>query len=239
MARLPRLALAGHTHYVIQPGHGQRPVFVDAEDRQAYLLALRDAARAEHVQVHAYALLAHEVQLLVTPSQAQGLSRLVQAVGRRYVSAYNRRHGGAGSLWAGRFRSGVLQPGVDRLDALVLIDSLSAEPLHTSAAPHLGTTAQPGLVGLPEFWQLGNTPFEREAAFGRLLAQRPRAETASRLRQAVMSGWAVGSAAFVAQIEQQSARPAHPRRRGRPPSKPSSKAKSAPQKKVPVISGTV
>jgi putative transposase len=220
MARLPRLALAGHTHCIIQRGHSQRLVFVDAEDRQAYLLALREAAHAEQVQVHAYALLNDEVQLLVTPAQANALGRLVQAVGRRYVSAYNRRHGGSGTLWAGRFRSGVLQAGPARLEALVLIDGLSHDALHTSAAHHLGAAVELWLLDLPEFWQLGNTPFEREAAYGRLLAQRPRVGAAEKLRQAVMSGWALGSVAFVAQIEQQSARPARPRPRGRPRAKP-------------------
>jgi putative transposase len=227
MARLPRLALAGHTHCIIQRGHSQRLVFVDAEDRQAYLRALREAAHAEQVQVHAYALLNDEVQLLVTPAQASALGRLVQAVGRRYVSAYNRRHGGHGTLWAGRFRSGVLQPGPDRLEALLLLDGLSHDTLHTSAAHHLGAAAELWLFDLPEFWQLGNTPFEREAAYARLLAQRRSVGAAERLRQAVMSGWALGSAAFVAQIEQQSARPARPLPRGRPRTKPGNEPRAA------------
>jgi putative transposase len=220
MARLPRLALAGHTHYVIQRGQGQRPVFADDSDRRSFLLALHEAARSSHVQVHAFALLNDEVQLLLTPAEGSGLGLLVQAVGRRYVSAYNRRHGGMGSLWAGRFRCGVVQPGPFRLEALLLVDGQSQDAGLTSAAHRLGHSLEPQLVDPPEFWALGNTPFEREAAYGRLLAQRPRAGAAERLRQAAMSGWAVGSAAFVAQIEQQSDRPARPRPRGRPQAKP-------------------
>jgi putative transposase len=216
MARLPRLVLAGHTHCVIQRGHSQRPVFVDAEDGQAYLLALREAARAEGVQVHAYALLADEVQLLATPAKADALGRLVQAVGRRYVSAYNRKHGGSGTLWAGRFRCAVLQAGPDRLQAMLLIDGQARDASPTSAALRQGGTSEHWLSDPPEFWQLGNTPFEREAAYARLLAQRQDAEFAGRLRRAVLSSWAIGSAAFVTQVEQLSGRPAQPQTRGRP-----------------------
>jgi putative transposase len=225
MARLPRLVLAGHTHYVIQRGHSQRPVFVDAEDHQAYLLALREAARAEGVQLHAYALLADEVQLLVTPSKATALSHMVQAVGRRYVSAYNRKHGGSGSLWAGRFRCAVLQPGAERLLTLLLIDGLSRDAALSSAALRQGAAGEHWLADPPEFWQLGNTPFEREAAYARLLAQRPSAADAERLRRAALSGWAIGSAAFVAQIEQLCGRPAQPQTRGRPRLPPPEPAK--------------
>jgi putative transposase len=216
VARLPRLVVPGHTHYVIQLGHSQRPVFVDAEDQQAYLLVLREAARAEQVQLHAYAMMANEVQLLATPAQALSLGRLVQAVGRSYVSAYNRRHGGYGTLWAGRFRCAVLQPGVERLNAMLVMDGLPKDAATTSCGQRQGTCPEPWLADPPEFWQLGNTPFEREAAYHRLLTQHPRTADVDRLRLAALGGWAVGSASFVAQLEQQHARPVRPRQRGRP-----------------------
>jgi putative transposase len=217
MARLPRLVLAGQAHYLIQRGHGKPPVFADAQDRSAYLLALRDASGQENVQIHAYALLDHEVQLLATPASAPALGRLVQAVGRRYVSAYNRRHARAGTLWDGRFRCCVVQAGAARLEVLRLIDGLSNDPALTSASQRLGGTTDPLLIDPPEFWQLGNTPFEREATYGRLLRQGLPVAVVDRLRRAVLGGWALGSAGFVADVEEISSRPAKPRQRGRPP----------------------
>jgi putative transposase len=223
MARLPRLALPGHAHWVIQRGHsgGQvQPVFVDDEDRRAYLLALREAAALESVQVHAYALMAAEAQLVVTPAQASSLPRLVQALGRRYVSAYNRRHGRTGTLWDGRFRCAVLEPGSTLLDVLRCVDGASHELGHTSAAQRCGGNPGPlafgGLVEPPEVWALGNTPFEREAAYARLLEAGVGANRKDYLRQAALGGWAAGSAAFVAQVAQATARPSRPRARGRP-----------------------
>ena len=124
MARLPRLALDAHPHWLIQRGHSASPVFADSLDRQAYLAALREASAAARVRLHAYALLDTEVHLLATPAQAADLSRMMQALGRRYVSAHHRRHGGSGTLWEGRFRCAVVEPGAVALEVLALIDAL-------------------------------------------------------------------------------------------------------------------
>jgi len=219
MARLPRLALAGHAHYLIQRAHGSvagSGVFTDTADRDSFLSALRDAVAAERVQLHAYALLPDEVQLLATPPEAASLGRLMQALGRRYVSAYNRRHGHNGSLWDGRFRCAVVEPGATRLAVLQLIDGQSSEPGITSAGHRSGGPRDAGLTDLPEVWQLGNTPFEREAAYRCLLDHGLPAAQADSLRRAALGGWAAGSAAFAAQVAQASARPAQPRQPGRP-----------------------
>ena len=219
MARLRRLEWPGQAHYVIQRGHGAlsaRGVFADAIDRSHFLAALSDAARAEAVQLHAYALLPHELHLLVTPTAPGALGRLMQALGRRYVSAYNRRHGHRGSVWEGRFRCAVVQPGATRLAALQLVDGQSTEAGWTSGGQRTGGNRDPVLIDPPEWWALGNTPFEREAAYrGRLMQGLP-ATQALALRQAALGGWAAGSAMFAAQVAEATARPAQPRARGRP-----------------------
>ncbi len=216
MARLARLVLPGHAHHVIQRGHGARVVFADAQDRAAYLNALYEAASAARVNVHAYALCDHEVQLLATPTEAAALGRWMQAVGRRYVSGYNRRQACTGTLWDGRFRCAVVEPGATLLDALRLIDSQSGEPGWTSAAHHSGARHDPRLVDPPEYWALGNTPFEREAAYGALLQAPLPLQRAHALRAAALGGWVAGSAGFAAQVGASLARPALPRPRGRP-----------------------
>ena len=219
MARLPRLALAGHAHCIVQRGHGARAVFVDEQDRSQYLAALREAAATEHTQVHAWALLDDEVRLIATPEEAPQLARMVQAIGRRYVSAYNRRHGCSGTLWGGRFRSAVLAPGSVLLDALRWVDGASVLPGHTSAAHRTGAGHIAGITDPAEFWSLGNTPFDREAAYRSLLAEGLAPVQQTRLRQAVMGGWVIGDPAFSAEIATTSARPAAPRSPGRPRSK--------------------
>lgn len=226
MARLPRLVVPGEAHYLILRAHsglgtaGALGLCADATDRSSCMTALQEAAAAERVQIHAYALLPTELHLLATPERATGLSRLVQALGRRYGSTYNRRHGRRGTLWDGRYRCAVVEPGATRLNVLRLIDGLSPEAGITSAGPHTGGTRDALLRDLPEIWALGNTPFEREAALRTLLAQGLAPAVADGLRQSALGGWAAGSSAFAARVAQASARPASPRPRGRPRTTP-------------------
>jgi putative transposase len=216
MARLPRLVLPGHAHCVLQQGQGTRPVFCDAEDRTHYLAALRAAAPATGVQLLAWALLPSRVLLLARPTQAAGLGQLLQAVGRRYVSTYNRRHGAAGTLWDGRYRCALVEPGPVLLDVLAWVDGQSAEPGHTSAALRLAGQPDALLHHPPEFWALGNTPFDREAAWRRRLAEGTPAAQVARWEQATRGGWALGSPGFVAALAAQTTRPLQPRTPGRP-----------------------
>ena len=189
MARLPRLVLPGLAHYVVQRGHNRGQVFTDAEDRAEFLRALREAAAAHGVGVHAYALADDELQLLLTPPSAPALSRMMQTLGRRYVSAYNRRHGRSGTLWEGRYRCAVVEPGAWLLAALCLIDN---QPGVTSAGHRTGAARDPLLTDPAEFWHLGNTPFEREAAWRARLAQSLPPAEAEALRHAALGGWAIG-----------------------------------------------
>jgi putative transposase len=59
--------------------------------------------------VHAYVLLTTHVHLLVTPETPDGLAKLMQSVGRRYVQYVNRFYKRSGSLWEGRFKSNLVQ----------------------------------------------------------------------------------------------------------------------------------
>jgi putative transposase len=226
MARLPRLAVAGVAHLLIQRGIAGQPVFVDEFDRAAYRDALRETAAHLDVALHGYALAPDRVLLLATPTDAADLGRLMQGLGRRYVAGFNRRHGRRGTLWDGRFRAAPVDPHTAVLPALVHLDTLAARsgacdvPAHdawSSARHHLGLAREAWLVDPPQFWQLGNTPFERDSAYARLLADAP-AVAAWQLRFDAVSGagWAIGSPEFVAGLGERSARRAAPRPRGRP-----------------------
>lgn len=217
MARRSRLVVAGLAHYVLLRGHSGAPVMTDADDRGAFLAALRQATTPQHVLIHAWALLDNEVHLLLRPATAGALSRAMQTLGRRYVAVFNRRHGRSGTLWDGRFRAAVLEPGSTTLAALRRIDALARDLPQASSAPGRTGGVRPAeLVDPPEVWALGNTPFEREAAYAGLLAQEMPPAQAELLATSARGGWACGSADFLAQLAEQSARPVRPGPRGRP-----------------------
>jgi putative transposase len=225
MARLPRLSIAGLPHLVDQAGHNGRAVFLDATDRAAYRAAVAQASAECGVAIHAYCLSSSRVLLLATPRDPDSLSRMMQRIGRRYTAEFNRRHGGSGTLWAGRFRATVLEPGSGLLAGMCHVESdaaLSGDATvphgeHVSSvAHHLGLAADPLVSDHALFWSLGNTPFDRHAAY-RLLVLQPLPEAQRRrFDDAVRKGWAVGSEAFIAKLATVSARRLLPLSPGRP-----------------------
>lgn len=225
MARAPRLALAGELHYVMQRGHNGQSVFADDHDRQAYLAMLREAAALHGLAVHAYALMDSAVHLLVTPRDAESLSRSMQSLGRRFVAACNRRHQRTGTLWEGRFRAGVVDAATLGLDAMVVVDSqpalaglaaAAADWPWSSAAHHLGRRRDPLITEHALYWRLGNTPFEREHAFTLRLQEGAAPSTVQRIEQAALQGRVAGSGAYTASIEDRSGRRLRAQPRGRP-----------------------
>lgn len=225
MARLARLALPGLPHHVIQRGHHLQAIVLDDQDRRSFLEMLREASVAHGVAIHAYALLDDHVHLLATPREAAGLSAMMQAVGRRYVAAFNRRHNRRGTLWEGRFRATVLEPGRYLLPCMSYIElhpvrhGVVAEPgqfAWSSHAHHCGVRNDPLVSDHSQFWALGNTPFDREARYRAILEQGLSSLQVRDITEATRKGWALGSPAFIAGLAQQVERRLAPRPRGRP-----------------------
>ena len=226
MARLRRVVLPGHPHLLIQRARRGTPAFGDAADHVLYLQHLRAAAADIGVEIHAYGLWADEVRLLVTPHHDDALAALMQSVGRRYVRAFNLRYGHSGSPWEGRFRSTVVEAGDFFLNCLRFVeapgDGAAAGPAGSSPAAttsvghHLGERIDALISHHPTIWALGNTPFEREAAYRRLVADAMGAERLASILRASANGWALGSPAFVLEVGQLSGRRCAPAPRGRP-----------------------
>ncbi|WP_324288246.1 transposase [Pseudoxanthomonas sp. SL93] len=98
MPRTRRLDLAGVAQHVTQRGNDRQPCFFRDVDYVRYLQDLREAAFKYECRVHAYVLMTNHVHLLVTPTAAGALSRMIQATGRRYVRYLNDSIGRTGTL---------------------------------------------------------------------------------------------------------------------------------------------
>lgn len=261
MARQARLSLPGVLHYVVQRGHNGGVIAADAQDSERLLAMLRDAALSHGVVLHAYALAPRELRVLATPDAPESVSRMMQALGRRYATVYNRRHGRSGSLWDGRFRSALVEGADATLLALRHVDAavpwadgspLAGVAVSSPSVPAAGQAPQQpalgdaphgqlwpaadiprgsaghrsggrrdaALVDPPAYWQLGNTPFDREQRYRHLLDEPLAAADRQRLQQALLAGWAIGSPGFLADLATRTARPLQPRPRGRPRRQP-------------------
>lgn len=105
MARSPRPDLAGIPQHIIQRGNDRTACFRDDTDRRHYLTSLAHMALRYDCAIHSYVLMTNHVHLLVTPTLVGAVSRMMQGIGRWYVSHFNIRHGRTGTLWEGRYKS--------------------------------------------------------------------------------------------------------------------------------------
>jgi len=223
VARLPRLVAPGLPHLIVHRGHNGQAVFLDDADRALYLRTLALCAREAGVAVHGYGLLPDEVRLLATPDGEQGLATMMQSLGRRYVRAFNVKHGRSSTPWEGRFRSTVVEPQRYLVPALLVVESagtaLASGPdpaPWTSAAHHLGQRVDPLVTEHALFWGLGNTPFEREAAYRSAMQQGLDPAQAAFILDAAAKGWALGTSTFVERLGAETGRRTRPLPRGRP-----------------------
>lgn len=105
MPRALRIAIPGQPLHLIQRGNNRSRCFVDDQDRERYKRILGESSERTACAIHAYVLMTNHVHLLITAQDALSPSRMMQALGRRYVRYFNERHDRTGTLWEGRFRS--------------------------------------------------------------------------------------------------------------------------------------
>ena len=225
MARLPRLTVPGYPHHVIQRGNNRQPIFVSDADRRLLLSLWAEYAEKFQVAVHAYVLMSNHFHLLVTPGTETGLPQMMQAVGRRYVRYFNDAHGRSGTLWEGRYRSTLIETERYLLTCMAYIDLNPVRAGLVAQARDYAWSSHGHYTGLRQdrlitahalVWDLGNTPFSRETAYAELVQGGPSPEEEQALTSATLKGWALGSADFLADLQQRTERRAARLTAGRP-----------------------
>jgi len=225
MARLPRLTVPGYPHHIIQRGNNRQPIFVDTADYEALLGLLEEHAKKEHVAVHSYVLMSNHVHVLATPETEEGIPQLMQSVGRRYVRYFNDRHRRTGTLWEGRYKSTLIQAERYLLACMVYIDlnpvraGLVLDPADyrwSSHTHYIGRRTDRLITPHPLYWQLGNTPFARDAAYAELVQAGISSEQQRALTDATVRGWALGEPDYVADLQRRTQRRVIKAQAGRP-----------------------
>ena len=215
MARLPRLTLPGYPHHVIQRGNNRQPIFASTADYQMLLDLLDDNARKFGVALHAYVLMSNHFHLLATPQTADGLPQMMQAVGRRYVRHFNDTQQRSGTLWEGRYKSTLIQTERYLLACMAYIDlnpvraGLVAYPRDypwSSYGHYTGQRIDKRITPHGLYWELGNTPFAREAAYAELVQSGISPVQQAALTDSALSGWALGEPDFVANLQKKTGR---------------------------------
>jgi len=141
---------------------------------------LEENSNKFEVAIHAYVMMGNHFHLLATPQTTEGLAQMMQAVGRRYVRYFNDRQGRSGTLWEGRFKSTLIQTERYLLACMAYIDlnpvragmvAQAGDYPWSSFAHFVGRRTDRLITPHPLFWELGNTPFAREAAYAQLVQE--------------------------------------------------------------------
>ena len=225
MPRPTRFNVSNIPQCVVQSGADWARTFNYHDDYQNYLESLRQAAAHYGCELHAYALLPNRVQLLVTPHSETSVAQMMQSLGRRYVQYFNRRYNRSGTLWNGRYKSCLVEPGEHMLQCYRYVDTLAAiagvvndalDYPWSSLRQHVGIA--PRIVADDASW-LAQAPAlgERLQAYAERVSTPMAAETIKEINMNVVQGSVYGGEAFRAAIERQCGQKVRPRPRGRPP----------------------
>jgi len=226
MPRRTRISLAGLPLHLTQRGNNRAACFLSVEDYRAYLRWLRCYAELLSVRLHAYVLMTNHVHLLLTPERPEQASRLMQALGRRYVRFVNAKYERSGTLWEGRFRAcGVYAE--DYLLACMRYIELNPVRAGLAASPELyrwssyrrnGLGHDDPLLGEHAIYTaLGREPAERQAAYRALFRAEIDEHTVADIRAATNSGHFLAAEGVRRQAEASLGRLLGPAPRGRPP----------------------
>lgn len=209
MPRLPRNLVAGLAQHIIVRGNNRQAVFFADGDYRLYLESLKLAADRYACAIHAYVLMTNHVHLLVTPSTDNGLSRMIQSVGRRYVRYINAIYQRTGTLWEGRFKSALIDSERYLLTCMRyielnpiragMIDEPGAYPWSSYPVNASGKTSDlitPHAVYL----SLSSSDRERQRMYRRLFQIDIDTDDLNRIRSATQTGEVIGHQRFRDQI---------------------------------------
>lgn len=225
MPRKPRFYLPGVPAHIVQRGHSREPIFFENDDYSAYFHWLDEAARRYDCQIHAYVLMTNHIHLLVTPDDKQGISRMMQYIGRHYVPYINHTYGSSGSIWEGRYKASLIH---DEQYLLTCMRYIELNPVRADM------TKKPSqyrwssyrfnaqgkenklITAHPIYRQLGRTRAAQCDAYKALFSAHVDANDLKDIRSALQTGTPLGNGYFKEAIEKKLKTKVGQARRGRP-----------------------
>jgi putative transposase len=224
MSRIARIVLENFPYHITQRGNGRQQVFYVGQDYRLYLDLLRGYADAAQLRLWAYCLMPNHVHLIAVPLRADSMASALGRTHADFARHFNLRRRTCGHVWQARFFSCPLDAAhLWRAAAYIERNPVRARMVQhawqyewSSASTHVGLTANPGFLDLPE-WQAEYTQQRwsqvletgvEEEAFGR------------RLQEASRRGRPLGGSQFASELEKRTGRELRPQPVGRPRKQP-------------------
>ena len=225
MPRKPRFIIPNVPVHIVQRGHSRNPVFFEDSDYLAYLDWLKAGALRYKVAIHAYVLMANHIHILATPTDVEGITRMMQYVGRHYVPYINFTYGTSGSLWEGRYKASLIQDETYLLTCMRYIElnpvraDMVRSPGHYRWSSYRANgQAQSDALVVPHYLylSLGKDKYERCEAYKALFKAHVDAEDLKDIRASLQTGTPLGNEFFKEKIEARLGCKVGQSRRGRP-----------------------
>lgn len=226
MPRRPRVHLDGVPLHIVQRGHNRQPCFFSDADYRCYLRWLYDALEEADCVLHAFVLMTNHVHLLVTPTHADTVPKLLISLGRRYVQYINIRYRRTGTLWDSRYKSSLVQEERYFLACQRYIElnpvraETSQDPAEyewTSYRRYAFGETEAHLTPHPLYQALGADDTERQGNYRALFQTVLDRELIGTIRLAATQSQPLGDTRFHAQIAETMGVRREARPRGRPP----------------------
>ena len=225
MARLKRITPAGIPQHIIQRGNNKRVCFTSNADMKAYLKWLKDFSDKYSVSIHAWVLMTNHIHILCTPKTDNGIGKMMQSLGRMYVGYFNHTYQRTGTLWEGRYKSSIIQ---SERYLLAVYRYIELNPVRAdmviSPSEYSWSSYNFNALGIvndlitphQEYLVLGDSASERNAAYIELFKIEVDGELLNTIGGSINKGLALGSDAFIKEIEALTKVRVSSRKAGRP-----------------------
>ena len=223
LARLARLNMAGVPQHVIQRGNNKKACFFDEQDYKVYLAKLKEYSLKLGVSVHSFVLMTNHVHLLLTPTEGNGVSRLMQSLGRYYVRYINKKYERTGTLWEGRYKSTI----IDTEKYLLTVSQyIEMNPVRADMVEqpveYPWSSFRANALGIPislitpheVYERLAKTDKTRQKRYLALFEKELAEYALEEIRDSVNRSWALGSEKFKKQVADETGRRVEPAQKG-------------------------
>ena len=165
----------------------------------------------------------NHVHLLITPHKKEGISKVIQMLGRYYVQYFNYTYQRTGTLWEGRYKATLIDSehyalicyryielNPVRADMVILPEDYPWSSYRYNALEEENDL----IINHSIYNKLGKTRKKRCTAYRALFSEKSGKKVLNEIREATNKSWVLGSDYFKEMIKKEINRPINPRDKG-------------------------
>jgi len=153
MVRQTRIEYNGALYHITSRGNARQDIYLDDNDRLAFLETLRKTRNRYHCTIYAYCLMDNHYHLLVETPDAN-ISQFMRQLNGVYTQTFNRTHDTVGHLFQGRFKSILVQKNLYLLELAryIVLNPVRAGMVKTAKDWHWSSYRATANLSAPTEW---------------------------------------------------------------------------------------